>query len=125
MDADAAISYSITNKSNRKRGVGRRDRIGCEGIHNHGAWPGRLQNLQILQGIKLTGSIALISNRVIMSCIGELMSRLAISAAAALLAIVVFSGAVVWDGLTGGKGSATAASVSDGYYITEFRQASK
>lgn len=43
-------------------------------------------------------------------------------AAAFLLAVVVFSGALVWDGLADGDGLATMASTNDGYYITEFHQ---
>ena len=46
-------------------------------------------------------------------------------AAAFLLAVVVFSGAIVWDGLADGDGFASIASANDGYYITEFRQVAR
>ena len=50
------------------------------------------------------------------------MSKFAISAAALLLAVVGFSGVVVWDGLAGTDGFTTSAAALDGYYINELRQ---
>ncbi len=46
-------------------------------------------------------------------------------AAVFLSAIVVFSGAIVWDGLAESDGFASTAAANDGYYITEFRQAGR
>ena len=50
------------------------------------------------------------------------MSRFAVSAAAMLLAVIVFSGVVVWDGLAGTDGFTIGAAAPDGYYINEFRR---
>lgn len=51
------------------------------------------------------------------------MSRIAVFSAVFLLAVIVFSGAIVWNGLSDGDGFASNASANDGYYITEVRQA--